>query len=140
MRTRPCANQKKLSTRLSLTAATALVGLAACAADPKPSVRDAGSGDVGSEAGGMPVNACAVPDPTLKDRNAAELFGATTIPAFDFYLPAADWEALQANARAEEYVPAQACFEGKAIGIVGLRFKGSYGSLYNCFDSAGVNT
>jgi spore coat protein H len=135
MRTCLCANGKKPSTKLSLMATAALLGLVACASGPGPSVRDAGS-----EAGGMPVNACGVADLALQTRNAAELFEAATVPAFDLYLPAADWEALKANARAEEYVPAQACFEGKALGTVGLRFKGSYGSLYNCFDSAGVNT
>ena len=77
---------------------------------------------------------------SLPGRNAAELFSTSKIPAFDLYLPAAAWEALKVHARDEEYVPAQACFEGKAIGLVGLRFKGSYGSLYNCFNAAGENT
>jgi spore coat protein H len=85
-------------------------------------------------------NPCGEVDATLADKDAAELFAFPTVPTFDFALPAATWEALKVNARDEVYVEAQACFEGKAIGRVGLRFKGSYGSLYNCFDSAGVNT
>jgi spore coat protein H len=90
--------------------------------------------------GAFPENPCGNLDRSLADKNAAELFGASSVPAFDLYLSEADWENLKVHARDEVYVPAQACFEGKAIGLVGLRFKGSYGSLYNCFDSTGKNT
>jgi spore coat protein H len=86
------------------------------------------------------VNPCEKSDPTLADTDAAALFGVNKIPTFDMYLPADAWERLKVNARDEIYVPAQACFEGKAVGLVGFRFKGSYGSLYNCFDAAGNNT
>lgn len=107
--------------------------LSCSSSDSKP-VRDAGSTD--SSQG----NPCSPEGAALAELNASALFGATSIPAFDFYLPAADWENLKAHARDEEYVQAQACFEGMAIGVVGLRFKGSFGSLYNCFDSTGKNT
>jgi spore coat protein H len=113
---------------------SALLLLLGCAASPKPAAPDAGG-----ETGVAVDHPCGWPDPTLRALDAAELFGAPQIPHFDVYLPAADWEVLKANARAEEYVPAQACFEGRAIGLVGLRFKGSYGSLYNCFDDSGAN-
>jgi spore coat protein H len=92
------------------------------------------------------VGQTSVPNPcgevvaNLATRSTVELFAYSTVPTFDFALPPAAWEALKANARAEQYVEAQACFEGQAIGLVGLRFKGSYGSLYNCFDANGVNT
>lgn len=86
------------------------------------------------------VNPCGAPDATLPARNGADLFAYPKVPTFDLVLPPAAWEALKVNARDEQYIEAQACFEGQAIGLVGLRFKGSYGSLYNCFDSAGVNT
>jgi len=109
--------------------------MVACASSKSKPAVDAG-GDSGSDA----ENPCGQGDVTLSDRNASELFGSATIPAFDLYLPAADWEALKVHARDEQYVPAQACFEGKAIGLVGLRFKGSYGSLYDCFNAAGENT
>jgi spore coat protein CotH len=85
-------------------------------------------------------NPCGTPDGSLNDLDAAGLFGATTIPTFDVFLPAETWTDLQVHARDEQFVPAQACFDGKPIGLVGLRFKGSYGSLYNCFDAAGNNT
>lgn len=113
--------------------AAALAALPGCSAGTsKPTVDAAGEG-------GTP-NPCGAPVLGWRDRNAAELFATPTIPVFDLYLPAADWEALKAHAREEIYVPAQACFEGQALGQVGLRFKGSYGSLYNCFDAAGQNT
>ena len=37
----------------------------------------------------------------------------------------------------EEYTEADACFEGRLIGTVGLRFKGSYGTLHECFNGQG---
>ncbi len=77
---------------------------------------------------------CEPSDGTLADADTDELFGYPHVPTFDFYLPPNDWAALQENARDEEYVESQLCFEGQLVGTVGLRFKGYYGSLYNCFD------
>jgi spore coat protein H len=85
-------------------------------------------------------NPCGAPDPSLGALDSAQLFSVASVPTFDLYLPADSWASLQVNARDEIYVPAQACFNGTAIGLVGLRFKGSYGSLFNCFNSAGENT
>jgi spore coat protein CotH len=78
--------------------------------------------------------------PNFAEAEARQLFDYAHVPAFDISLPAADWEALKANAVAEEYVPVTAVFEGQVIGTVGLRFKGSYGSLYGCFDDQGNMT
>ena len=88
---------------------------------------------------GIP-NPCGAIDSTLNKKDSAELFGMSSIPTFDLYLPADAWESLKVHARDEKYVQAQVCFEHKAIGLVGLRFKGSYGSLYDCFDAQGNNT
>ena len=71
--------------------------------------------------------------------NATDLFNYHHVPMFDVYLPPGAWENLKINARDEEYTEAFACFEGSDIGRVGIRFKGSYGSLYNCFDENGKN-
>jgi spore coat protein H len=98
------------------------------------SQRDSGAPDVDT------ANACSTPDPTLANADPATLFGATSVPTFDVTLPAASWEWLKVHAREETYVEADACYNGKGIGHVGLRFKGSYGSLYNCFDATGKNT
>jgi hypothetical protein len=104
----------------------------------------AGSGssrsDGGAADGADALNPCSTPDPLLAEADSAALFGATSIPTFDFYLPAETWEWLKVNAREETYVEADACYNGQGIGRVGLRFKGSYGSLYNCFDASGKNT
>jgi hypothetical protein len=103
--------------------------VAACASDPDPSRGDGAAGPL--------ATSCGPPDVSVQAGNAAELFRATKVPTFDLYLPEADWEALKINARAEEFVPAEGCYEGRALGTVGLRFKGSYGSLYECFDAQG---
>jgi spore coat protein H len=117
--------------------ATVLLQLLACGSGKGTPTVDAGAG---APEAGMPENPCGPADPSLADKNSAELFAAPNIPTFDLTLPAADWEALKVNARDEQYVPAQGCFQGKSVGLVGLRFKGSYGSLYNCFNAAGQNT
>jgi len=105
-----------------------------------PSGVGGGAGTAGAAGQNTVPNPCGTVDATLGDKPSSELFGISKIPTFDFALPPATWEALKVHARDEVYVEAQACFDGKAIGPVGLRFKGSYGSLYNCFNSAGVNT
>lgn len=76
-------------------------------------------------------------DPTLPDADAQTLFDYDHVPTFDITLPEAQWDALLANAMDEEYTEAEVSFEGQPIGLVGLRFKGSYGTLYNCFDDTG---
>ncbi|MBN1612147.1 MAG: CotH kinase family protein [Polyangiaceae bacterium] len=100
-----------------------------------------GAGQVGAAAadkGGQ--GPCGPVDSTLADADAADLFAFEKVPTFDLYLPAESWTALQKNAREEQYVEAQACFEGRSVGRIAMRFKGSYGSLYGCFDEAGNNT
>ncbi|MBN2525096.1 MAG: CotH kinase family protein [Deltaproteobacteria bacterium] len=74
------------------------------------------------------------PDSSLEELDAQQLFDFDHVPAFDFYLPEDQWESLQANAMDEKYTAVDACFEGKYIGKIGLRFKGSFGTLYGCFD------
>jgi spore coat protein CotH len=74
------------------------------------------------------------------DGDVEDLFGFPHVPTFDLYLPEAEWLQLQVNAREERYVEADACFEGGSVGKVGLRFKGSYGSLFTCFSDEGENT
>lgn len=111
--------------------------LPACEEARNVVLADGGGVDGGGDA---IVNPCGEPDPNLAAMDADEFFGRTKIPTFDLHLPADAWADLQAHARDEIYVPAQACLDGKAIGLVGLRFKGSYGSLYNCFDANGKNT
>ena len=92
-----------------------------------------GSGDSAGASAAVETS-CQPSDPDLADTDAAELFDYPHVPAFDLFLPADEWENLKIHARDEVYVPAEACFEGKSIGRIGMRFKGYYGTLYECFD------
>lgn len=96
---------------------------------------DAAAGDTDAVDAAVPSDLpCEATDPLVADGDADDLFGYPHVPKFDLYLPAEEWEALQQNARDEEYVSARACFEGRYIGTIGMRFKGYYGSLFGCFD------
>jgi spore coat protein H len=126
---------------------TALVASLVAACGSTAEVTRSGTGGTGGAAGSAGQGgaagvdgACGPIDGALGAADATDLFGYATVPAFDLYLPAADWANLQANARDETYVEAQACFEGRSIGRVGLRFKGNVGSLFSCFDETGANT
>jgi spore coat protein H len=113
----------------------ALSLLSSCASNAKSP-----GGDGASEAGETGATPCGTPDPSLREGDLDALFAATSVPTFDFYLPQAEWENLKVHAREEQFVPVQACYQGRALGTVGLRFKGSYGTLYECFDSQGNMT
>lgn len=73
-------------------------------------------------------------DLSVLSADADNLFEMDHVPVFEMHLPEDKWAALQANATAEQWEEAEACFDGKYIGRVGLRFKGSYGTLYGCFE------
>lgn len=74
-------------------------------------------------------------DLSIHGENADKLFETDHVPVFEMHLPDDKWAALQANATAEQWEEAEACFDGKYIGRVGLRFKGSYGTLFGCFEN-----
>ncbi|WP_437993052.1 CotH kinase family protein [Sorangium sp. So ce145] len=97
---------------------------------------EGGTSDGGS-GGQPPTPRCEPSDPALADRDADELYAAEEVPRFDFYLPEERWAELKENARDERYVEAEACYKGKSLGVVGLRFKGGYGTLDMCFDGEG---
>ena len=79
-------------------------------------------------------NCLQVVDTTLANADADLLFNYDHVPVFDIFLPPEKWDALLVNARNEEYAEVDACFEGKAIGKIGLRFKGGKSTLFSCFD------
>jgi spore coat protein H len=126
---RACEGTRQSLATIAATAVAFAVLQAACASNPAAPRPDATS-DLGD-------NPCGTPDPSLLDGDLDTLFAATSVPTFDLYLPQADWENLKAHAREEQFAPAQACYQGHALGTVGLRFKGSYGTLYECFDGQG---
>lgn len=73
----------------------------------------------------------------LADRDSAELYAWDHVPTFELALPAGEFEHLLATAADEKYTRATLTFEGKPVGDVGLRFKGSVGTLQSCFDAQG---
>lgn len=80
---------------------------------------------------------CSKTEVPVANCDSSELFDWKSVPVIDLSLPAATWKELKKNARDEQYTQAQLTFEGHLIGEVGLRFKGGYGTLENCFDAKG---
>ncbi len=74
-------------------------------------------------------------DPVIPQDKATELFKEGVVPQFNITVGDSAWEWLQENATLEEYVPAQLQADGVDIGTVGVRYKGSYGNLFNCFEN-----
>jgi hypothetical protein len=119
-------HRKRPAGILPLTLALTLLGCgnASRGAASEPAAGGAGGGSPGGYASG----------------NAAELFDAQTLPTFELSLPPERWQYLQAHAVDEQYEPAELRFRGELVGQVGLRFKGSIGTLTNCFDAEGNPT
>jgi spore coat protein H len=111
-----------LHVRLALFPLVTLALISCSDGTPNP----APGGDGGAGAGGA-----------AGAQDASELFDAETLPTFDLSLSPERWQYLQEHARDEEYEPAELVFRGEVVGQVGLRFKGSYGTLTNCFDAEG---
>ncbi|MBP5351195.1 MAG: CotH kinase family protein [Fibrobacterales bacterium] len=72
-------------------------------------------------------------DPVAPRDKAAKLFAEGRVPRFEFTVSDSAWEWLNAHATEEIYVPARLKVDSADVGEVGLRYKGSYGSLFNCF-------
>jgi spore coat protein H len=93
-----------------------------------------------SENGGAIVRDNSIEPEKLKnpsDDEASVLFDRENVIEIRLTLPAREWEQLNANAVEEKYTPADVTIRGEFLKKIGLRFKGSYGSLYFCFDEAG---
>lgn len=97
-------------------------------------------GAAGSGNSAPPAVTCDEDGASLAELDADELYELGHVPTFDFILEPARWQELKRNARDEQYVEAEACFDGKRLGVVGLRFKGGFGTLYSCFDAQGNQT
>ncbi len=101
------------------------LALVACS-DGKPAASDA-AGD-----GVVVVDA-----PKL---SADEVFDPAVVRRFEVTMTAADWAAINADPRAELYAPADVTWGDVTVGNIGLRYKGSVGSLALCFDQQGNRT
>ncbi len=86
----------------------------------------AGDGDAGTDAAVGPT--------------AAEVFETTVVRRYELTVSAADWAAINVNPRTEMYVPAELRYGDTVVAQIGLRYKGSVGSLALCFDMAGNRT
>lgn len=78
------------------------------------------------------------PPPASASIDAAWVFDEAVVRTYRVTLEPAAWDALRASAREETYVAADLEVEGHALPNVGLRFKGGFGSLEQCFDEAGA--
>ncbi len=61
------------------------------------------------------------------------VFDEAQIRTYELSLPDESWQQLQENARAEQYVEATLTYNGETVENIGMRFKGSFGSLFFCF-------
>jgi len=68
------------------------------------------------------------------DGTSASVFAAEKMLVFEFLLHPHDLEHMQEHAREEVWVPAHLDVGTAHIGLVGLRFKGRHGSLYQPLD------
>src|SRR5688500_9047835 len=64
----------------------------------------------------------------------AVLFDESVERTYELELAPEDWTWLKENATREEYRPATLRLGDEVVAQASLRFKGSYGSLYFCFD------
>ena len=95
-----------------------------------------GSAPVATDAG---VVDAALPDAAWPDAAPPppELFDESVILTYEFDVAAADWRWLNDNAELEEYVSATMRVGGEVVADAAVRYKGSYGSLFFCFDELG---
>lgn len=70
----------------------------------------------------------------------AWVFDEEQLRTYELDVDPAVWAELERNARAEEYVRADLRVEGRQLPGIGVRFKGSWGTLTGCFDESGART
>jgi hypothetical protein len=62
-----------------------------------------------------------------------EVFRDDVLRTYELTFADADWDQLQRTATEEQFVPAQLSVDGEAVGQIGIRYKGAYGTLQDCF-------
>jgi hypothetical protein len=98
-----------------------------------------GTGGVANSTGGTNGGSHLNSDP-LTSKNSDLVFDDAALWRFDLTASDSDVAWLNANIRLEEPIPATLTANGHDIGQVGLKYKGSYGTLYGCLDDAGKPT
>jgi hypothetical protein len=68
------------------------------------------------------------------------VFDEAEVRTYELTLTPDDWDLLQATALDEVFVPADLTVDGNVVEQIGVRFKGSLGTLVSCFDDDGQRT
>jgi len=109
--------------------------------DRDPRIRDgaevgAGEGGARGGGGGGGGGEVRLPD-DQRGSDAGWVFDEDAVREYQLTLEPEAWAALKASALTEEYFPARLSIDGAPYGVVGLRFKGSRGTLGRCADNRG---
>jgi len=75
--------------------------------------------------------------PPLIDNDAGVIFDNNELVTFELTVTPDDWDQLNKHIVEEIYVPARLSYSGYDVGKVGLRYKGSVGTLESCVDKNG---
>jgi spore coat protein H len=97
-------------------------------------------GDAAGLAGAPPLSGPdgTIAEPVPDDGEQTWVFDPSEVHVYELSLDAERWAALQRNARDEEYTEADLSAAGRSLGRIGLRFKGSLGTLASCFADDGT--
>lgn len=76
--------------------------------------------------------------PVPDDGEQSWVFEPSEVHTYQLTLDPEVWAALQLDAREEAYAEADLVAAGRSLGRVGLRFKGSLGTLESCFEDDGT--
>jgi spore coat protein H len=87
---------------------------------------------------GAPAPVEPIGPPVPDDGEQTWVFDPSAVHTYELTLDPEVWAALQLNARDEEYAEANLVAAGRSLGSVGLRFKGSLGTLASCFADDGT--
>jgi spore coat protein H len=87
-----------------------------------------GAGEPAAGSGGA-AGATQAPAPKASD----EVFRDDLLRTYELAISDEDWEHLQETALEELYVPAVLTVEGQQLGTIGVRYKGNFGTLQECF-------
>lgn len=72
--------------------------------------------------------------------DARLLFEGDNLELLTLELDPTSWQTLQKTAKSEIYVPGTFKMRGQTLDSVGIRYKGSYGSLISCFNGTQVDS
>src|SRR5262245_21271266 len=87
--------------------------------------------------GSQPASARGQPaPPPVPIVDQADLFSDRALRTWSLEMPEARWRELRAHATEKRWAAARLTVEGVPVGVVGVRFKGSAGTLASCFEAS----